>query len=140
MLSLNWTFIAQLVMFLTAMAILTKGLFKPIVAVLTRREHQTDKPYTDAAALKEDAATARQTVEQKLAEVRQQTDRLRNELLGAAAGKEHDILGEARERVRQEAEKANRELTDTVARTRRELAAEAEQLADLLAGKLMETH
>lgn len=140
MLSLNWTFIAQLVMFLAAMAILTKGLFKPIVAVITRRESQTDKPYADAAALKEDAAAARQTVEQKLVEVRQQTDRLRHELLGAAANRERDILGEARQRAQQEAERANKDLTDMVDRSKQELRAEAEQLADLLAGKLLETH
>lgn len=135
---LTWTFIAQLIMFLAAMGILTRFLFKPMLDVFARREQATDKPHEQAAELEEDAKTVRAAVEEQLAAVRKDTEILRGERLAAAAGEERGIITAARDEAQTIAAAAAEELAVAISVARAQLATEANELADDLANKLLE--
>lgn len=136
--ALNWTLIAQLIMFLTAMGILSRFLFKPMMAVLARREELTDKPHADAEKLKTDSVAARQSVEEQLTQTRREAERLRIELLSQATGREHDLLAGARSEAAKINEQNRAELNATVEQVRQRLTAEAADLAEALTNKLLE--
>jgi F-type H+-transporting ATPase subunit b len=134
----NWTLIVQLVMFLTAMFILTRLLFRPMLAVFALRAQYTERPHQDAAKLRENATSAKETVEQGLNRARKEVDQLRGELAGKAAAQEHDILIDARRKSAESVEAARRDLDAAASAARARLAAEAEELAETLATKLVE--
>ncbi|NLH47953.1 MAG: ATP synthase F0 subunit B [Myxococcales bacterium] len=136
--ALNWTLIAQLVMFLAAMGILSRFLFKPMLAVLARREELTEKPHEDAEKLKVDAVAARQTVEEQLVRTRRDAEKLRLELLGRATNQERDVLAGARSQAAKINEQTRGELDASIAQVRQRLVAEADELAELLTNKLLE--
>lgn len=136
--ALNWTLIAQLVMFLSAMGILSRFLFKPMLAVLARREELTEKPHEDAEKLKVDAVAARQTVEEQLVRTRRDAEKLRLELLGRATNQERDVLVGARSQAAKINEQTRGELDASIAQVRQRLVAEADELAELLTNKLLE--
>ncbi len=136
--ALNWTLIAQLVMFLSAMGILSRFLFKPMLAVLARREELTEKPHEDAEKLKVDAVAARQTVEEQLVRTRRDAEKLRLELLGRATNQERDVLAGARSQAAKINEQTRGELDASIAQVRQRLVAEADELAELLTNKLLE--
>jgi len=135
---ITWTFFAQLFMFLAAMGILTRFLFKPMLEVFARRETLTDKPYEQAAALREDARAAQAAVDVQLATVRQETEKLRSEQLAAATAQERTIIGGARGDAQKIAEAARAELAQAITVARGSLAADVNELADELANKLLE--
>ena len=134
----NWTLIAQLIMFLAAMGILSRLLFKPMLQVFAKRATLTDQPYEDAAKLEKDAATAEQAVGEKLAQIRQDTDALRQELVTQASHEERDALTGAREEANKIADAAREELAAAVTDAQWALAAESDELAEALANKLLE--
>jgi len=136
--ALNWTLIAQLVMFLAAMGILSRFLFKPMLAVLARREELTEKPHEDAEKLKVDAVAARQTVEEQLVRTRRDAEKLRLELLGRATNQERDVLAGARSQAAKINEQTRGDLDASIAQVRQRLVAEADELAELLTNKLLE--
>ncbi|MHA1567979.1 MAG: ATP synthase F0 subunit B [Alphaproteobacteria bacterium] len=135
--NLSWTLIAQIIMFLIAMGVLSRFLFKPMLAVFEKRRRITDGPKQEADSLKQDAVAAQQQVEQTMKATRAEVDRLRDELLGSAQTTERDIVGEARQQAGKIAAEAQEELDQAVAQARDRLAKEAESLAEQLAGKLL---
>jgi F-type H+-transporting ATPase subunit b len=136
--ALNWTIIVQMVLFVAAMIILSRLLFRPMLEVFAKRETMTDQPYEEAEKLRGEAAEARKLVDTRLAAVRHDTEALRTELIGKAASEERDIVGEARQNAAEIAGNARADLEATVAEARQSLEAEAEELAESLANKLLE--
>jgi F-type H+-transporting ATPase subunit b len=135
---ITWTLVVQFLMFLSAMFILTRFLFKPMLAVFAKRARLTEQPHEDAAVLRKDAAGAKQAVEETFNQTRKEVERLRGELLGVVSRQEREILAEARASAGQTAEQARQELTAAVTQSRTKLVAEADELAELLANKLLE--
>jgi len=136
--SITWTLIAQLLMFLTALAILSRFLFKPMLAVFEKRRQLTEGPKEQADKLGAQAQTDKKSVEEGLAAARGEAEKLREALLNTAHSSEREIVGEARAKGSTVAEAARQELAGAVSRAQQRLAADANDLAELLTSKMLE--
>jgi len=135
--SLTWTLIAQWIMFLAAMGILSKFLFKPMMAVFEKRKKATDGPKREAEELKTDAAAAQEQVAEGIRAARGEASKLRAALVDEATVSERDIVAEARTKAAEQIEQARAELDREVQQAKQQLERDAEQLADQLAGALL---
>lgn len=133
----SWTLIAQLIMFLGAMMILSRLLFKPMLAVFEKRRQLTEEPKEKAAELRKESAEIEQTVEEKIRAARGDADRLRDQLLSAAQKNERKTLVEAREQADKIAQENRQELNAAAQAARAELDAEINRLAEQLTNRLM---
>lgn len=135
--ALSWTLIAQLLMFLAAMGILSRFLFKPMLAVFAKRREMAEGPREQAASMESDVTAAKQTVENAVAEARAETAKLRDALLSKAQGEERTVVGEARNQAGRSMTAAREDINQAVQRARTQLAVEAETLAEELANNLL---
>lgn len=137
MLELNYTFVIQLAVFLSAMFILNQWLFKPFSHLLERREHAisgTWKEVEARQALLEERLTryhaiidqARREMAERIAAIRKEAEEEQRRTTERAREQASGELQEAMARIRQEGEEA-----------RRTLRKQAEQLSRAVAGKLL---
>ena len=70
-----WSLLLQVVNFLILVWILQRFLYKPILAVIARRQQKIDGAVADAESLRARAAIERQTYEERLAEIEAERDR-----------------------------------------------------------------
>src|SRR5579872_4966988 len=134
----GWTFAFQVVNFLILALVLRRFLFKPVAAMVARRQGQIEATARDAESAKRAAEESRTLLdaegekirterEGKLAEARAELGRERDEGLARARSEAGAILEGARAEIA-------RQRTDAVAR----LADEAVELAIDLARRLLE--
>mgnify|MGYP000879240113 FL=1 len=135
--ALSWTLVAQMLMFLSAMGILSHFLFKPMMAVFAKRREMAEGPRERAAAMESDVTAAKQTVETALAQARTEAGKLRNALLSKAQGEERSVVGAAREQAGRSVAAAREDINQAVRRAREQLTVEAETLAEELANSLL---
>ena len=135
--AITWTLIAQMLMFLCAMGILTRFLFRPMLAVFEKRRLATEGPKEKVAALHKEADQAKAAVEEMIRTSRAAAEKLRGELLGAAQENERKTVGEARQQADAVRTKAGKELADAVSHARSRLQVEAENLAEQISAHLL---
>jgi len=135
--AITWTLVAQLIMFLCAMGILTRFLFRPMLAVFEKRRLATEGPKETVAVLNKEAEDAQRAVEEMVRRSRATAEKLRGELLGGAQSQERQLVGEARRQAEAIRAAAAKDLESAVARARDRLRAEAENLAEQLSSRLL---
>ena len=97
LLSVNKTVFIQIVLFLVAIFILNKLVFKPFINLIDRRDKLTRGAIEEAKELEEKVAHIIEEYDAKLAEARAQAIEERNKIVQEGQNAAEDILSKARE-------------------------------------------
>jgi F-type H+-transporting ATPase subunit b len=109
-----WTLAFQTVNVLVLVWILARFFFRPIAAIVAKRQEKTDKLFADAAAARQAAADARSEAKKEHAEIAAERDRLLAEAQKSAQSEKAKLL----EQVSQEVAKLRRESEAAITRDR----------------------
>ena len=137
LLSVDQTLVIQLVIFLVALFLLNRLVFRPLLGVWDRREELTAGTLREAEEMTRKAESAISEYNEKLAEARAQATETRNELRQRGQAESSKMLLEAREAAQAELEGARGTLESEVAKIRTDLQGEIESLAGEISERVL---
>lgn len=137
MISLDWTLLYQMGLFLALMVFLSKVLFKPILAVLDARERAHLEPTKRAEDLLNRARAEADEYAKIMSEAKSQSDRVRDEIVKDAHEQEHTILEAAMTNAGDMTATARKDLAAARETVKKEVDAQAARLAGRLVSRLI---
>ena len=137
LLSVDKTIVIQLAIFLVALFLLNRLVFRPLLGVWDRREELTAGTLKGAEEMTRKAEGAIAEYNENLAEGRAQATETRNELRQQGQGESSKILLSAREAAQAELEGARETLESEVAKIRADLQGEIESLAAEIGNRVL---
>ena len=137
LLSVDETLVTQLVIFLVALFLLNRLVFRPLLGVWDRREELTAGTLREAEEMTRKADSTIAAYNEKLAEARAQATETRNELRQQGQGESSKMLLSAREVAQAELEGARETLESEVAKIRTDLQGEIESLAAEISNRVL---
>ncbi len=136
-LDLNWTFVAQIVLFTILGFILKPLLFDPVLKIFEERERRTEGAKAEAREMQERAGEILEKYEEELAKVHRFVAEERDHMRAETAKLEGNVLDEAREGVNRVVENGRQKLNDHVLAIRKELADQAKAVASGVAAQAL---
>jgi F-type H+-transporting ATPase subunit b len=138
LISINETFLVQLISFLIFLFIINRVMIRPLRGVMKEREEYVEKlklEMVDAEKQLEDTA---QHIRLKESEVIKAAHRIREELENTGSREATDIVAAARDEVNRLTLKAEKEVTAMIAEAQKSLQAESEVLAVDMMEKILD--
>ena len=136
--TMNWTFIAQICNLFIQMLLIKKFLFKPVREILAKRQAKADADIREAEEAKTEAAAIKAEYEQNMLEAKEKA----NELLAAAqknaAAKSEEMLKDASSQAAAIKQKAEADIAQERRKAVNELKDEIGSMAMEIAGKVIE--
>lgn len=105
-----WTAITQIANLLILMLLMKKFLFKPVTAILEKRQAQLDGMYDAADTAQKEAERSRDEYVNRLANARQEADQLVQNAVKNAQVRGEEIMVDARASANQTINRANEEI------------------------------
>lgn len=136
-LDLDWTFVAQFVLFLALGFVLKPLLFDPVLKVFEERERRTEGAKAEAREMQERAGEILEKYEAELARVHRFVAEEREKMRVETAKLENKVIDEARENVNRIVEDGRSKLADRILAIRRELADETRAVAKGVAAQAL---
>lgn len=137
LLSVDQTLVIQLVIFLAALFLLNRLVFRPLLGVWDRREELTAGTLREAEEMTRKAESAISEYNEKLTEARAQATETRNELRQQGQNESSKMLISARDAAQAELEGARGTLESGVAKIRVDLQGEIESLAAEISDRVL---
>ena len=137
LLTVDWTVGVQLVIFVVALWLLNKLVFRPLLRVRDRREELTAGTLKEAEEMTRRAEETIAEYEAKIAEARAAATETRNEIRQRGQAEADGILAEAREQAQAELEKRRGALEGEISKIRAGVRSEAESLAASIADRVL---
>ncbi len=137
MISLDWTLLYQMGLFVALMIFLGKFLFQPILAVFEARDKAHLEPASMAEKLSQQADEALIRYKDLMSQARKKGEKIRNDLLGEASKREKEIVSNAQKQSLSTIEAARKEIESARESLARDLPKEAGDLAGQLTEKLL---
>jgi len=94
-----WQIVASLLNLLILFLIIKKFLYKPVKAMLEKRQAEIEKQYTDAEDAKEQALLNKKNYEEILAGAQDKADSLISSAVNMASAREQEILDDAKRKA-----------------------------------------
>ena len=133
-----WNTLLSLANLVIIFLILKKFLFKPVQKVMTERQNQVDKIYSDADENLNSAKEMKQEYEQRLASARQEADSLIKTATQNAQRKSDQIVAEANSQASHVKQKAEAEIAQQKKQMLKDVRSEISELAVDIASKVVE--
>ncbi|WP_102411794.1 F0F1 ATP synthase subunit B [Beduinella massiliensis] len=133
-----WTLIFQICNLLILTALIKKFLFKPVMAVLDKRQAEIDGMYSEADKAEARAKALKSEYEQRLATAREEADGLVQNAMRTAQVRSDEIVGEARERAVMLKNKADQEIEQERKKAFMDVKNELSGIAVDIASKVVE--
>ena len=133
-----WNTLLSLANLVIIFLILKKFLFKPVQKVMTERQNQVDKIYSDADESLNSAREMKQEYEQRLASARQEADSLIKTATQNAQRKSDQIVAEANSQASHVKQKAEAEIAQQKKQMLQDVRGEISGLAVDIASKVVE--
>ena len=133
-----WNTLLSLANLVIIFLILKKFLFKPVQKVMTERQNQVDKIYSDADENLSTAKELKQEYEQRLASARQEADSLIKTATQNAQRKSDQIVAEANSQASHVKQKAEAEIAQQKKQMLKDVRSEISELAVDIASKVVE--
>lgn len=134
-----WTIIFQYCNLLILCLLIKKFLFKPVQAILKKRQDEIDGLYDAANTDREQAAALKQDYDRQMAGARQEADRLVKNAVDSANRRSDAIIDEARSQagalMRRAETEIERDRQRAVAQVRQELGGMAVDIASQMVGR-----
>jgi F-type H+-transporting ATPase subunit b len=137
MISLDYSVVYQVVLFLVVWVILSKVLFRPYVSLLEERERKTTGAEHDLSELEHEAARLRAQYEEKIAQAQAAGNAAKEAILQDARQQREGVLTQAREEAMSTLEGVRRELANQMQKERQLAAAEVRAIAQEMATKVL---
>jgi F-type H+-transporting ATPase subunit b len=137
MISLDYSVVYQVVLFLVVWVILSKVLFRPYVSLLEERERKTTGAEHDLSELEHEAARLRTQYEEKIAQAQAAGNAVKEAILQDARQQREGVLTQAREEAMSILEGVRRELANQMQKERQLAAAEVRAIAQEMATKVL---
>jgi F-type H+-transporting ATPase subunit b len=135
--SIDSSFVVEIVSFLILWAILKRLLFDPMLHVLEEREKRTEGNLKAAEELREQAMSLRNQHETSIHTVHRSVSEQAEESRKAALETERQIIAEARDAAAARLNKARTEIAEQVEAARQRLSGQAADLAERIASKIL---
>jgi len=136
--SINWTFIAQICNLFIQVFLIKKFLFKPVREILAKRQAKADADIREAAEAKEEAAAIKSEYEQNMLEAKERANELLATAQKNAAEKGDAIIREASAQAASIKQKAESDIAQERRKAVNELKDEIGSMAMEIAGKVIE--
>ena len=133
-----WNTLLSLANLVIIFLILKKFLFKPVQKVMTERQNQVDKIYSEADESLSSAKELKQEYEQRLASARQEADTLIKTATQNAQRKSDQIVAEANSQASHVKQKAEAEIAQQKKQMLKDVRSEISELAVDIASKVVE--
>lgn len=137
MISLDYSVVYQIVLFLVLWIILRKILFQPYLHLLEERERKTTGAQHDSLELEQEGARLRVEYEEKIAQAKAAGYTSKEAILQQARRERESILTEAREQAMKLLEGTRRELESQMRKERQIAVVEARMIAQEMASKIL---
>jgi len=137
MISLDYSVVYQIVIFLLLWIILSKLLFRPYLNLLDQRERRTTGAQHDATDLQYEGARLRAQYEEKIAQAQAAGYAAKEAILQEARQQREKVLTQVREDTMRMLEEVRRELASQVQRERQVVADEVRTIAQEMASKIL---
>lgn len=137
MISLDYSVVYQIILFLVLWLILRKILFQPYLQLLEERERKTTGAQHDSLELEHQGARLRAEYQEKIAQTKAAGYASKEAILHRARGERETILTEAREEAMKLLEGTRRELESQMQKERQIAAVEASIIAKDMASKIL---
>ena len=137
LIEINWTLGVQLISFLLLLAVLSKLLYRPLLAALEGRTAAIEQQLAEAQAAREEAQRQLGAMEERIRAAQADAQALRERALREAAELRERLGAEARQEAARLVEAAQAQVGQEVRRARAELRAEVGTLAIQIAERLV---
>jgi F-type H+-transporting ATPase subunit b len=137
MISLDYSVVYQIVLFLIVWLILSKVLFRPYLGLLDERERRTIGTQHDSTDLEHEGARLRAQYEEKIAQAQAAGYADKEAILQEARQQRERILNQAREEAMGMLEGVRREVESQIQKERQFAAAEVRTIAQEMASKVL---
>ncbi len=137
MISLDYSVVYQIVIFLLLWIILSKLLFRPYLNLLDQRERRTTGAQHDSTDLEHEGARLRAQYEEKIAQAQAAGYAAKEAILQEARQQREKVLTQVREDTMRILEEVRRELASQVQRERQVVADEVRTIAQEMASKIL---
>jgi F-type H+-transporting ATPase subunit b len=137
MISLDYSVVYQIVIFLLLWIILSKLLFRPYLNLLDQRERRTTGAQHDSTDLQYEGARLRAQYEEKIAQAQAAGYAAKEAILQEARQQREKVLTQVREDTMRILEEVRRELASQVQRERQVVADEVRTIAQEMASKIL---
>jgi F-type H+-transporting ATPase subunit b len=137
MISLDYSVVYQIVLFLVLWVILSKVLFRPYMSLLEERERKTTGAEHDLSELEHEAARLRAQYEEKIAQAQATGNAAKEAILQEARQQREGVLSQARQEAMSILEGVRRELANQMQKERQLAAAEVRAIAQEMATKVL---
>jgi F-type H+-transporting ATPase subunit b len=137
LIDIDGTLIVQFVLFLIMLAVLSRVLFRPYLALRDARHKGIEGAREEAAQLQERAGQVNADYEGKLVKARQRGNEERQKLRSEGAAYERQVLGAARDEAQKALETARARIAGETAAAREKLQAESKTLARQIVTKIL---
>jgi len=137
MISLDYSTLYQIVIFLVLWPILTKLLFRPYLDLLEERERKTSGARHDTSELEREGARLRAEYEEKIRQARSAGVAARDAIIQEGRRERERLLQSAREEAALKLERVRREVQSQLERERSLMAGEVAVVAQEMASKVL---
>ncbi len=134
----DWTFIAQIILFLIVWACLRRLLFEPNLAVLKTREQRTKGAMQEAVAVKAEAEAMDEQYQTRLAASRAEARQRVDAIYKDAEDQARSVVASARKEAEQSIASIRDTLSQDIRDTRQSLEEQIPQFAYEISEKLLE--
>ncbi len=137
LLSVNYTVFIQIVIFLIAIYILNKLIFKPFIGLVDRRDKLTRGAIDEAHELEEKVKEIIEEYDAKLSEARALAIEERNKLVQEGQGVAQEIIGAARSETSELLHEAKNKLESDTKEIKEKIKGDIDGLASDIASKVL---
>ena len=134
----DWTFVAQIILFLIVWVCLRRFLFEPNLAVLKTRAQRTEGAMREAVVVKTEAQAMDEQYQTRLATSRAEARQRVDAIYKDAEDQARSVVEAARKEAEQSIANVRASLSEDIQRTRQSLEAQVGQFADEISEKLLE--
>jgi len=137
MISLDYSIVYQMILFVIVWWILARVLFRPYLSLFEEREKRTAGAQQSAAALAHEGARLKAEYDEVIAEARTRGTAAKEAIVQEGRRQREELIGSAREEASRMLERVRQELGVQLEKERQLAAAEAAAIAQELAVKVL---
>ncbi len=138
MISVDITFIYQVIAFLIMLVILNRVLFKPILAVLEERKEKTEDTFEGAAAIEAEIEQGKEGFKKRISDAESKAQEERIAIRQAALEEQKAVVEETRTELQSDIARVKDEVAGNRDKVLEELMHEAPKISRVIAEKMLE--
>lgn len=137
MISLDYTILLQMLLFVFLWIVLSRVLFRPYLSLLEERERKTEGAEEESSSLEQEGERLRALYEEGIAKARAVGTAAKEAILQEVRQQREEALNRAREEAFKSLEQVRLDIRNEVSRERENISREAEVIAQEMVGKVL---